>query len=223
MRVLVAEDDPVTREVLVAQLKAWGYDSVPAADGLQALKHLRDPSGPFLAILDWMLPGMEGVELCRRTRADRPDGDQVYLIILTSRGEKEDLIAALESGADDYLTKPFHSGELRARVETGARVVELQRRLAGRVEELEAALERERELQALLPICSYCRNVRDDGAYWQSLEEYLGTRNEVRFSHSICPSCYDEQFREELGPLDPDDTSEGDGAPASHPPGTPLG
>ncbi len=204
MRILVAEDDPVTRALLLGHLEGWGYEPVVALDGEGALAALLDPSGPHLAILDWMLPGVEGVEVCRRVRSERPDGERIYLLVLTSRAGKEDVVAALESGADDYLTKPFHAGELRARIRTGARLIELQDGLAARVEELEAALIREKELLGLLPICSYCRNVRDDRSYWRTLEEYLASIPEVRFSHGICPDCLEKHFPEDSSELEPE-------------------
>jgi len=144
MRILIAEDDPVSRRVLEATLLKWNHEVIVARDGDEALRVLEQPDAPPLAILDWMMPGKDGVEVCRRVR-ETLTATPPYLILLTAKTEKEDVVAGLEAGADDYLTKPFARVELRARIEVGARVVGLQKRLADRVDELNQALaERER-------------------------------------------------------------------------------
>jgi len=193
VRILVADDDAVGRTMVSAQLRKQGHEVSDVADGDAAWKLLADENEPSLAILDWMMPGLSGIELCRRIR-EREDGASTYVIMLTSRDEKTDLLEALESGADDYITKPFDPGELRARVQVGLRVMGLQLRLRDRVVELEETLRRVQELQNLLPICAYCRQVRDDGDYWHDLEDYLSRHGEVRFSHGICPDCAEEHF-----------------------------
>ena len=113
-----------------------------------------------------------------------------YLILLTARSEKTDVVIGLDSGADDYLTKPFDSSELRARIQVGTHVLELQKTLVDRVQELEAALSQVKQLQGLLPICSYCKKVRSEENYWQRVESYLAEHAQVVFSHGICPDCY---------------------------------
>jgi sigma-B regulation protein RsbU (phosphoserine phosphatase) len=200
MRLLIAEDDPVSRRVLQATLGRWGYDLLAASDGDEAWRVLTRPEPPDLAILDWMMPGMDGVEICRRLRS-RPERSPVYLILLTAKGDREDIVEGLQAGADDYITKPFDRDELRARLQVGVRVVELQRSLAERVRELEDALSRVKQLQGLLPICSYCKKIRDDQNYWQQVENYVGERSEAKFSHSICPSCYDKFLKPEIQAL----------------------
>lgn len=202
VQILIADDEPVTRHLLQSLLESWGHRVVTAADGGSAWAILSQPDAPRLAILDWVLPDFSGVEVCRRVRECADDDHPTYLIVLTARSAKADLVKALDAGADDFLTKPFHAGELRARVSTGVRIVELQARLSARVSELEASLRREEELLGLLPLCSYCRKVRDDGEYWRGLEEYLASLPDVRFSHSICPSCYETHLEGELGPMD---------------------
>lgn len=202
VQILIADDEPVTRHLLRSLLEGWGHEVVTAADGASAWAVLSAPGAPRLAVLDWVLPDFSGVEVCRRVRERDDDDNHTYLIVLTARSAKADLVKALDSGADDFLTKPFHAGELRARVSTGARIVELQARLSARVAELEASLRREEELLGLLPLCSYCRKVRDDGEYWRGLEEYVVSRDDVQFSHSICPSCYETHLEGELGPMD---------------------
>ncbi|MGH9684970.1 MAG: GGDEF domain-containing response regulator [Candidatus Acidiferrales bacterium] len=124
-RILIAEDDRVSRRVLEVFLTKWGYEVLLAENGDQALKILEDDNAPRVAVLDWMMPGMEGVQVCRRVRehAERP---YIYILLLTARGQKEDMLAGLGSGADDYLTKPFDAQELRARLHVGERIVDLQ-------------------------------------------------------------------------------------------------
>ena len=125
MRILIAEDDFTSRTVLAGVLKKEGHQVEATVNGAEAWQALRQPGAPTLAILDWEMPGMDGPEVVRRVRAletDRPP----YMLMLTSRGEKADIIAGLEAGANDYLSKPFDPGELRARIEVGRRMVEMQ-------------------------------------------------------------------------------------------------
>jgi diguanylate cyclase (GGDEF)-like protein len=125
MKILVAEDDLVTRRMLQAYLVKWGYEVVMVADGQQAWQILQQENAPRLALLDWMMPEMDGMSICREVRRLEIQ-PYIYLILLTGRKYHEDIIAGLEAGADDYLTKPFDPIELRARLRAGARVVELQ-------------------------------------------------------------------------------------------------
>jgi len=141
MKILIAEDDPVSRRLLEATLGKWGYEVTSTSNGTDAWEVLAAPQAPKLAILDWMMPEMDGVEVCRRVRG-RPDQGPLHILLLTARGRKEDVIAGLGAGADDYITKPFDQEELRARVQVGVRIVELQTTLAARVQELEEALVR---------------------------------------------------------------------------------
>src|SRR5271163_1803930 len=133
--ILVAEDDPVSRRVLEAFLVKWGFHVVTAMDGLDALRILESAAAPPLAILDWMMPGLEGPQVCQRVRA-HPERPYVYILLLSARSQKDDLLHGLESGADDYLTKPFDAGELRARLHVGERILELQNGLIAAREEL---------------------------------------------------------------------------------------
>lgn len=197
MKILIADDDSVSRQVLVRALAQWGYELIVCCDGEDAWAALQVEEPPPLAILDWMMPGLDGVDICRRVREQqRPD--PIYLIMLTARNEKQDLVAALRAGADDYITKPFDYDELRVRVQVGARIVKLQRALAERVKELEHALSQVKLLQGLLPICSYCKKIRDDQNYWRQVEDYITSHSEAQFSHSICPECYETVVKPEL-------------------------
>ena len=125
MRVLVAEDDPITRRLLEVHLKRWGHEVTMCTDGNEAWRILTSGDPPRLAILDWIMPGMDGVTICRKLRSlDKPQ--YTYAILLTAKAEKEDVIEGLESGADDYIAKPFHAHELRVRVRAGSRIIRLQ-------------------------------------------------------------------------------------------------
>jgi len=135
MKVLAADDNPISQTVLRSMLLKWGYDVVTACDGDQAWQVLQSPQAPSLAILDWMMPGQDGVEICRRLRAPGKE-PYTYVLLLTSRSDCQDLVEALDAGADDYLTKPFNSSELRARLRAGRRIVELQEQLLAAQEEL---------------------------------------------------------------------------------------
>ena len=188
MKILIAEDDPVSRRLLQAALIKWGYEVTVTANGKEAWAALQVPDAPSLLILDWLMPEMDGTEVCHEIRQN-PALKSAYIILLTSRGSKEDIVQGLEAGADDYVTKPFDHGELRARVQVGARVVSLQTALAARVNELEEAITNVKQLQGLLPICCYCKKIRDDGNYWHRVESYITGHANVRFSHGICPDC----------------------------------
>ncbi len=138
MKILIAEDDPVSRRVLETTLIRWEHEVVATSDGVQALAMLQEKDAPPLAILDWMMPGMDGVEVCRLVRL-MSSPTPPYIILLTAKGGKDDMVAGLEAGADDYVAKPFNRDELRARVQVGMRVIELQRSLAECVHQLEQA------------------------------------------------------------------------------------
>jgi two-component system, cell cycle response regulator len=128
MRILTAEDDRVMSKLLKSVLEKWGYEVFSVEDGLEAWRVLSAPMAPKLALLDWMLPGMDGVQICRSLRKKKLD-DYAYVILLTGRTGANDLLAGLEAGADDYLKKPFDLDELRMRLRTGQRILELQERL----------------------------------------------------------------------------------------------
>ncbi len=191
MRILVAEDDLVSRRLLQTLLAHWGHEVVTCVNGREALEQLQSPQPPPLAILDWLMPEMDGVDVCRQVRAPQ-SADRPYLIMLTTRGRHEDIVEGLEAGADDYVTKPFNSAELRARIRVGERMLELQAGLAARVQELEEALHRVNQLEGLLPVCSYCKRIRDDHGNWQRMEAYISAHSTAQFSHGICPDCYEQ-------------------------------
>jgi DNA-binding response OmpR family regulator len=197
MSVLVADDDAVSARILEATLRHWGHEVVVARDGQAAWQVLQREDCPKLAILDWMMPGLEGPEVCRRSRA-LVKAVPTYLILLTAKGHSGDIVAGLDSGADDYVTKPFDREELRSRIRVGERVVGLQQAMADRVKELEYALAQVKQLKGLLPICAYCKKVRDDQNYWQRVETYITAHSDARFSHGICPDCWREVIEPDL-------------------------
>ena len=128
MRILIAEDDAISRRLLETILKKWGYEVMVACDGAQAWESLQTENAPQLAILDWMMPEMDGVEVCSRVR-DRSIGPYVYILLLTAKSQREDLVKGMESGADDYITKPFDANELKVRLRAGRRILDLQSQL----------------------------------------------------------------------------------------------
>jgi len=197
MRVLIADDDRMTTVILSGALQRQGFDVTVVHDGTAAWAQIAGENPPSLAIVDWMMPGLDGPELCRRVRQEASRA-HLYMILLTSRAERGDLIAGLDAGADDYLTKPFDADELRARVRVGCRVLALQQRLAERVTELQEMIANVKHLRGLLPICSYCKRVRSDSDYWEQVETYISDHTDAQFSHGICPCCY-EKVMAELG------------------------
>jgi len=128
MRLLIAEDDLTSRAVLTAILRKWGYEPIAVKDGGSAWDIMQKPDAPSLALLDWEMPGMNGLEVCRSIR-DNNQPSPPYLIILTARNEKADIVAGLDAGANDYISKPYDNSELRARINVGRRMVDLQKEL----------------------------------------------------------------------------------------------
>ena len=174
MRILIADDDLMSAMMLSRTLEQWGFEVVVVHDGAAAWERIVGDDTPALVIVDWMMPGIDGIELCRRIRAT-PLRSPIYVILLTARTNRQDLVAGLEAGADDYLTKPFDPDELRARIHVGQRTIGLMANI--------------KRLTGLLPICSYCKRIRSDHDYWEQVESYLADHTDAQFSHGICPSC----------------------------------
>lgn len=200
MKILIAEDDPVSRRILQVLLVKWGYEVVVTRDGNEAWQALQQGDAIQMVIFDWMMPGKDGVELCRRVR-EISGLDPFYIILLTAKASKEYIIEGFQAGADDYVTKPFESEELRARVQVGARVIGLQSELADRITELEEALSQIKQLHGFLSICSYCKKIHNDQNQWQQVESYVAEHSEAKFSHGICPTCYKIHVEPELAAL----------------------
>jgi DNA-binding response OmpR family regulator len=200
MRVLVADDEATSRHLIQATLEGWGFDVLVAVDGWEALRVLQGSRGPEIAMLDWMMPEIDGLDVCRRIRATMPNAG-TYIILVTARGGLENVVRGLEAGADDYITKPFDPRELRARLHVGVRIVQLQKALMERFQELEDALKRVKQLQGLLPICSYCKKIRNDRNYWEQVDAYITSHSEAQFSHGVCPDCYEIHLKPQLARL----------------------
>ncbi|MFZ4439301.1 MAG: response regulator transcription factor [Syntrophales bacterium] len=195
MRILIAEDDITSHRLLKVLLTKRGHEVVGTVNGAQAWQAMQQPDAPPLAILDWMMPEIDGLDVCRRIRAletDRPP----YIIMLTTKGEKTDIVAGLEAGADDYLAKPYDSGELHARIDVGRRLIEMQTALVGKIEELREALDQIKTLRGIIPICASCKKIRDDQGYWNQVEVYVREHTEAKFSHGICPDCMTKLYPE---------------------------
>jgi DNA-binding response OmpR family regulator len=208
MRILIAEDDLTSRTVLASVLKKEGHEVTATVNGAEAWEVLQQPDAPLLAILDWMMPEVNGLEVVRQVRS-LPTNRPPHLIMLTTKSEKDDIIAGLEAGASDYLAKPFHVGELRARIEVGRRMVEMQAALVGKIEELRQALDQIKTLRGIVPICAGCKQIRDDRGYWNQVEIYVRDHTEAQFSHGICPDCMKKLY--------PDVCKDGDDAVGRRP------
>jgi phosphoserine phosphatase RsbU/P len=185
MKILAVEDDPIASAVLAASLSALGHEVVQATDGLSAWEKLqREPIR--VVVCDWLMPNVDGLELCRRLRA-KP-GDYVYFILVTNRTPTvENQDAAFAAGVDDFLSKPLDPQDLKTRLHVA-------RRILGFTSQIQ-------KLETFIPICSYCKKVRDDRSYWQQIESYINQRTGSEFSHSICPDCYERHVTPELRAL----------------------
>lgn len=175
VRILTVEDDPVAGRILRQALNHLGHECVEAADGEQALAFLERE--PFRVIVsDWTMPRIDGLELCRRVRA-RTDAEYAYFILLTGHHASEgNQREAADAGVDDFLTKPLDIGGLWHRLRVAERILRYTTQV--------------RQLEQMLPICSYCKKIRDDQNYWQQIEGYISARTGSDFSHSVCPDCY---------------------------------
>jgi sigma-B regulation protein RsbU (phosphoserine phosphatase) len=182
MRILVAEDDVFSRTLLGGTLKRLGHDPVAVPDGQEAIETYRRTHFP-LVISDWVMPRVDGLELCNLIRAERRQ-NYTYIMLLTVVGETQNLLEGLKAGADDFIAKPFNQAVLEARIIVSERIVNIQNV--------------NRAFARLIPICSYCKKARNDSAYWQRLDEFLLEQPDLPLSHGICPECYATTVRPEL-------------------------
>ncbi len=186
MKILAVEDDPVARAILRQALIRLGHEVVDARDGVEAMKML-EKEPVRVIVSDWMMPEMDGLDLCRAVRG-RVQADYVYFILLTGlQADVNNQREAIEAGVDDFLTKPLDLQEIWMRLRVAERIL----RFATEV----------RQLEAFLPICGYCKKVRDDQNYWQQIESYINERTGTDFSHSVCPDCYQRVVMPELEKL----------------------
>ena len=202
-RVLIADDDERPRQLLAHYLKSWGFHVTACRDGNEALQMLEAEHAPALALIDWKMPGLEGVEICRRLRGRPGRHRYTYIILVTGQS---DAAAGLEAGADDFVTKPYNVDELRARLTVGQRVVGLERRLAEHIEKLRDALDQIGQLPdvgAAVCICPECKRTRDSQKDWQPVETYLHKLTGMNPMQQTCPDCEEKtrQQAQEANPL----------------------
>ena len=189
MQILAIEDDPVARRVLRQALTKLGHEVVEAEDGEAALDAMARENFRVI-VSDWLMPNMDGLEFCRRVR-ERPAEEYVYFILLTGRlASAENEREAADAGVDDFLSKPLDMNELWMRLRVAERILKFATQV--------------RPLEAFLPICSYCKKVREDSNYWTQIESYINTRTGTDFSHSVCPDCYERVVVPELEKLKAD-------------------
>lgn len=186
MKILTVEDDPITQLVLESALQTLGHDVVASADGAAAWKQLADRS-IRIVVSDWQLPGLSGLELCRKIR--ERSGDYVSFILVTQLAPSDENVdAAIAAGVDEFLAKPINLRELKLRLHAAERTLHLTAQV--------------QQLESFIPICAHCKNVRDDKNYWQQIESYINTRLGTRFSHGICPTCYEKVILPQLQALE---------------------
>jgi phosphoserine phosphatase RsbU/P len=186
VKILAVEDDPVSRAVLRQALRRLGYDALEAPDG-EAAWELLQTEPVRVVVSDWMMPRSDGLDLCRRIRS-RANSEYIYFILLTSQeSTQENQEAAADAGVDDFLTKPLNVQELWTRLRVAQRILRYTTQV--------------RQLEEMLPICSYCKKIRDDQNYWQQLEGYISERTGSDFSHSVCPDCYSRVVLPELAQI----------------------
>jgi len=185
MKILTADDDASSRAVLTSALKSFGHDVVETKDGNEAWTEYRLHSFQ-LVISDWMMPGLDGIDFCKRVRGEQRQ-KYTYIILLTSVEGKKKYLEGMEAGADDFINKPFDRETLASRIRVAERILNLQAEV--------------RQLEGLLPICAYCKKIKDDAQKWQHMESYISMRTEANFSHGICPDCYQKHMVPQLQEL----------------------
>jgi CheY-like chemotaxis protein len=182
VRILIAEDDVVSQKVLKTNLERLGHEVTAASDGAAAWAAF-DENPARIVVSDWMMPDMDGLELCRRVR-ERAKTEYTYFILLTAKTGQENYQLAMQAGVDDFLNKPLNREELVNRLRVAERILSYATQI--------------RQLKELLPICAYCKKVRDDQNYWQQIETYIHQHTGSDFSHSICPDCYERIVKPEI-------------------------
>ncbi len=181
----MAEDDVVSQKLLRVNLERLGHEVVTANDGAAAWTEFeREPVR--IVVSDWMMPEMDGLTLCEKVRA-REGTEYTYFILLTAKTGRENYQEAMQKGVDDFLNKPLDREELVNRLRVAERILGFAKQI--------------RQLKELLPICSYCKRIRDDQNYWQQIESYIHNHTGSDFSHSICPECYDTVVRPQIDAL----------------------
>jgi len=188
VKILIAEDEYTTRLMVQVSLENWGYKVESAVDGNEAWSLMKKQEPPDIAILDWEMPEMDGIEVCLRIK-ELKRKNPVYVILLTGRDSQNDILQGFDAGADDYITKPFNDNELRSRVRVAERIVRIQSTLTKSLEELKMALDLVETFPDNVCVCSNCRKIEGEDASWHQLEAYVDNNNDSRFVQTICPEC----------------------------------
>jgi phosphoserine phosphatase RsbU/P len=194
MKVLLVEDDATQRLALEILLEKLGHQAVPCEGATEALDHVTHDPEISAVVSDWNMPGGDGLELCRRIRRLDRDTYTYFILLTINRPTADNQLRAFDAGVDDFMSKPANADDLRLRLHVANRII----RFASQV----------RQLESFLPICSYCKRIRDDENYWRQIEEYVGSRTGTQFSHGICPTCAEKLLKTEM-----------DAAPARRKPG----
>lgn len=185
MKVLAIEDQPMAALQLTAALRALGHEPECVKDGITAWQKLEENSFRVV-VSDWRMPGVDGLDLCRMVR--QRGGEYIYFILISAAGvTRETREAALQAGVDDFLAKPIDPDELGMRLHVAERILGFTAQV--------------KQLESFLPICGYCKKVRDDKKYWKEIEAYVSERDGTRFSHGVCPTCYDSMVIPQLKKL----------------------
>jgi DNA-binding response OmpR family regulator len=189
LKILIAEDEFTTRMMVQVCLENWGYTVTSVTNGEEAWLKLQNADAPQIAILDWEMPELDGIEVCRRVK-EMDLENPPYIILLTGRDSNTDIVRGFDAGADDYMTKPFNDNELQARVRVAERLVRTQTSLASTVNELKEALNQLEMLETGITVCDQCQSVYSpyDGD-WHSIEEIINQGADPRFVVSTCPDC----------------------------------
>lgn len=185
LKILIADDDATARRFLQAALRKLDHECVMAVDGREAWEAYQ-ATQPSIILADWLMPNLSGIELCRMIRADAR-ARYAYVILVTALSGKGSYLEGMQAGADDFVTKPFDLDEMAARLHVAKRIIGLQTEI--------------HQLQGLLPVCSYCRRIRDERSSWTTLEQYVAARTELMLSQSICPECYHSKIVPEISRL----------------------
>lgn len=186
MNILIAEDEMVSRRLLEKYLTDNGHKVTAVSGGSEAWRiFLREKTRVIIS--DWRMPDLSGLDLCRRIRATNRE-DYTYFILLSGVSRtRENFMQAAQAGVDDFLSKPLNHDEIWMRLRVAERILSYNRQI--------------QELESILPICAYCKKIRDDGDYWEQLETYMTEHAGLDFSHSICPECYDKHVKPELAEI----------------------
>lgn len=182
MKILIADDSQLIRVYLTKMLNGLGHEVVQTTDGLEAWAAIEKEYFPVV-ITDWQMPRLDGLGLCAMIRA-RPADKYSYVILITAHGAAENYAAGIKAGADDFLQKPCDENYLAARLLVAQRIVAMQNHT--------------RQLESLMSVCSYCKNIRTQGDHWVSMEKYASQQFGVTSSHGICPTCFRDCVKPEL-------------------------